>query len=75
MAIDPNYTKARQYLSEAYLLKDDVAKAKEQLIEIAERCGGPCDNYKLLGKAIAAHVSGEANVDWVVSTRRAWFEA
>ena len=31
LAIDPNYTKARQYLGEAYLLKDDVAKAKEQL--------------------------------------------
>ena len=31
LAIDPDYTKARQYLGEAYLLKDDVAKAKEQL--------------------------------------------
>ena len=29
LAIDPNYTKARQYLGEAYLLKDDVAKAKD----------------------------------------------
>ena len=64
LAIDPNYTKARQYLGEAYPLKDDVAKAKEQLMEIADRCGGPCDDYELLVKAIAAHVTGEANTDW-----------
>jgi tetratricopeptide (TPR) repeat protein len=64
LAIDPGYTKARQYLGEAYLLKDDVAKAKEQLIEIADRCGGPCEDYELLVKAIAAHVTGEKTVDW-----------
>jgi tetratricopeptide (TPR) repeat protein len=64
LAIDPNYTKARQYLGEAYLLKDDVAKAKEQLMEIADRCGGPCEDYELLVTAIAAHVTGEKTVDW-----------
>jgi tetratricopeptide (TPR) repeat protein len=64
LAIDPNYTKARQYLGEAYLLKDDVAKAKEQLMEIADRCGGRCDDYELLVAAIAAHVTGEKTVDW-----------
>jgi tetratricopeptide (TPR) repeat protein len=64
LAIDPGYTKERQYLGEAYLLKADVAKAKEQLMEIADRCGGPCDDYELLVKAIAAHVTGEANTDW-----------
>lgn len=64
LAVDPGYTKARQYLGEAYLLKDDVGKAKEQLDEIAERCGGPCEDYKLLVAAIAAHVSGEPDVGW-----------
>ena len=64
LAIDPGYTKARQYLGEAYLQKGDVAKAKEQLMEIADRCGGPCDDYELLVKAIAAHVTGEKVVDW-----------
>ena len=64
LAIDPNFTKARQYLGEAYLQKGDVAKAKEQLMEIAHRCGGPCDDYELLVKAIAAQVTGEAKVDW-----------
>jgi tetratricopeptide (TPR) repeat protein len=64
LAVDSAYTKARQYLGEAYLLKGDVGKAEDQLMEIADRCGGPCDDYELLVNAIAAHVSGEANVDW-----------
>jgi tetratricopeptide (TPR) repeat protein len=64
LAIDPGYTKVREYLGEAYLQKGDVQKAKEQLMEIADRCGGPCDDYELLVKAIAAHVTGEKDVDW-----------
>ena len=54
----------REYLGEAYLQKGDVEGAKEQLTEIADRCGGPCDDYELLVKAIAAHVTGEQTVDW-----------
>ena len=49
---------------EAYLQKGDVGKAKEQLMEIADRCGGPCDDYELLVKAIAAHVTGKKIIDW-----------
>ena len=64
LAIDPGYTKVREYLGEAYLQKGDVVKAKEQLMEIADRCGGPCDDYELLVKAIAAHVTGENNTAW-----------
>ena len=64
LAIDPGYTKVREYLGEAYLQKGDVERAKEQLTEIADRCGGPCDDYELLVKAIAAHVTGEQTVDW-----------
>ena len=64
LAIDPGYTKVREYLGEAYLQKGDVEGAKAQLMEIADRCGGPCDDYELLVKAIAAHVTGEANIDW-----------
>lgn len=64
LALDPDYTKARQYLGEAYLLKDNVDKAKEQLAEIGDRCGGPCEDYSLLVAAIAAHVTGEEVVGW-----------
>jgi hypothetical protein len=31
----------------------------EQLMEIADRCGGPCDDYKLLVKAIVEHVTAK----------------
>ena len=41
-----------------------MGKAKEQLMEIAQGCGGPCDDYQLLVKAIVDHVAGEANVEW-----------
>jgi tetratricopeptide (TPR) repeat protein len=64
LAIDPGYTKVREYLGEAYLQKGDVEGAKGQLMEIADRCGGPCDDYELLVKAIAAHVTGEPIVGW-----------
>jgi tetratricopeptide (TPR) repeat protein len=64
LALDPNFTKARQYLGEAYLQKGDVEDAKAQLTEIANRCGGPCDDYELLVDAIAAHVSGGKNPGW-----------
>ena len=64
LAVDPDYTKARQYLGEAYLQKDDVDKAKAQLVEIGERCGGPCEDYELLVNAIVAHVTGEEKFDW-----------
>ena len=49
----------------AFLQKGDVAEAREQLMEIADSCGGPCDDYKLLVKAIVEHVTGEANVEVV----------
>ena len=62
LAVDPDYTKARQYLGEAYLLKNDVGKAKEQLDEIADAaavhartmsfCGGnrrPCQRRSKRG--------------------------
>jgi tetratricopeptide (TPR) repeat protein len=64
LAIDPGYTKVREYLGEAYLQKGDVAKAKEQLMEIADRCGGPCDDYELLVKAIATYVTEGGSADW-----------
>lgn len=64
LAVDPDYVKARQYLGEGYLLKGEVAKAKEQLDEIGKRCGGPCEEYKLLVDAIAAHVAEEPHPGW-----------
>ena len=64
LALDPDYTKARQYLGEGYLQKGDVAKAEEQLDQIADRCGGPCEDYTLLAEAIVAHVTGGEVGGW-----------
>jgi tetratricopeptide (TPR) repeat protein len=64
LAMDPDYVKARQYLGEGYLLKGDVAKAKEQLDEIGKRCHGSCEEYALLVNAIASHIAEEPRVSW-----------
>jgi tetratricopeptide (TPR) repeat protein len=64
LALDPNYLRAREYLGEGYLQKGDVAKAKEQLFEIADRCGDGCEEYGMLEKAIVTFVTGESNASW-----------
>lgn len=64
LAADPDYVKARQYLGEGYLLKGDVVRAREQLDEIGKRCGGRCEEYKLLVDAIAAHMAEEPRISW-----------
>ena len=64
LALDPNYLRAREYLGEGYLQKGDVAKAKEQLIEIADRCNGSCEEYGKLEQAIVTYVSEGGSADW-----------
>ncbi|MGA7545076.1 MAG: tetratricopeptide repeat protein, partial [Methyloceanibacter sp.] len=59
LALDPNYLRAREYLGEGYLQKRDVEKAKEQLMEIADRCGDSCEEYVKLEKAIVTFVTGD----------------
>ncbi len=53
VALDPDYTLVREYLGEAYLVKGDVKRAKEQLAEIEKRCGTTCEPYGDLAEAIA----------------------
>jgi predicted Zn-dependent protease len=59
LATRPDATTTRQYLGEAYLQVGDVARAREQLAEIARRCGTVCEDYTLLSAEIARH-DGEA---------------
>jgi tetratricopeptide (TPR) repeat protein len=54
LALDPNYTRAREYLGEAHLSKGDLASAKVQLSEIGTRCGTSCSGYPELSAQIAA---------------------
>jgi tetratricopeptide (TPR) repeat protein len=58
VAIRPNATTTRQYLGEAYLQIGDVARAREQLAEIAQRCGTSCEDYTSLAEEIAKYEGG-----------------
>ena len=53
LAIDPNYTLAREYMGEAFVTKGDLASAREQLDEIERRRGRACVEYAKLSEAIA----------------------
>jgi predicted Zn-dependent protease len=53
LAAYPERTTTRQYLGEAFLQMGEPEKAKEQLAEIAKRCGTACEDYQLLVEAIA----------------------
>ena len=53
LATDPKRTTTRQYLGEAYLQIGRPDQAKQQLAEIAKRCGTACEDYQMLKDAIA----------------------
>ena len=53
LAAYPDRTTTRQYLGEAFLQIGAPDKAREQLGEIAGRCGIACEDYRLLAEEIA----------------------
>ena len=53
VALDPQYAQVREYLGEAYVIKGDVEKAREQLRAIQAICGTDCEEYEDLAKAIS----------------------
>ena len=55
LATRPEATTTRQYLGEAFLQRGEPAKAKEQLAEIAKRCGTTCEDYTTLAEEIAKY--------------------
>jgi tetratricopeptide (TPR) repeat protein len=60
LAINPNLTNTRQYFGEAFLQKGEPMHAREQLAEIAERCGQNCEDYRSLDQAISVYEKGIA---------------
>ena len=52
VALDPRYAQVREYLGEAYVIKGDLPKAKEQLAVIQTICGSKCEEYEDLAEAI-----------------------
>ena len=55
LATRPDGTTTRQYLGEAYLQIGDPVRAREQLAEIARRCGTTCEDYTALAEEIARY--------------------
>ena len=55
LAIDPKHRGAHEYIGEAYLALDDVAKAKEHLAALNRLCFFPCSQYRDLKNAIEAY--------------------
>lgn len=52
--LNPNFSVARAYMGEAFLQKNEPAKAKAELAEIATRCGTGCAEYLDLASHIEA---------------------
>lgn len=53
LSIDPGYLRAREYLGEGYVASGELALAKQELAEIASRCGATCEEYVELASAIS----------------------
>lgn len=59
LAKDPDFVVARAYLGEAYLTKNEPARAQAELSEIASRCGTTCPAYVDLDQHIRAYVTAK----------------
>jgi tetratricopeptide (TPR) repeat protein len=55
LAIDPKHRGAHEYIGEAYLMLDNVPKAKVHLVRLDKLCFLPCEQYTDLKKAIEAY--------------------
>ena len=52
LAIDPKHRGAHEYIGEAYLMLDDLPKAKQHLQTLSSLCFLPCSEYRDLKKAV-----------------------
>ena len=55
LAIDPKHRGAHEYIGEAYLSLDNLAKAKEYLVRLDKLCFFSCEEYRDLKKAVEAY--------------------
>lgn len=55
LEFNPNYVVARAYMGEGFLAKGEPDKAKQQLAEIAQRCGISCVEFAELSGHIARY--------------------
>lgn len=57
---NPEHKGVHEYLGEAYLQKDDLAKAEIMLSKLGKICGTDCEPYKQLAEAIADYKTKHA---------------
>jgi tetratricopeptide (TPR) repeat protein len=62
LAIDPKHRGAHEYIGEAYLALDNLAKAKEHLARLDKLCFLPCSQYRDLKKAVEAYESSGGRI-------------
>ena len=55
LAIDPKHRGAHEYIGEAYLVLDNLPKAKEHLARLDSLCLLRCSQYRDLKKAVEAY--------------------
>src|SRR5262245_53512792 len=60
LRIEPNHRGANEYLGEAYLMVNNLPKAKEQLQTLDKLCFLPCREYTELKKSIADYETKSA---------------
>ena len=55
LALDPKHKGAHEYIGEAYLMLDNLPKAKEHLKALDSLCFFPCGEYRDLKRAVEAY--------------------
>jgi Flp pilus assembly protein TadD len=55
LQLNPRHRGAHEYVGEAYLMANDLAKAEEHLAALQKICLIPCEEYEDLKKAIAEY--------------------
>ena len=55
LQLDPRHRGAHEYVGEAYLIANNLAKAEEHLAALQRICLIPCEQYEDLKKAVVAY--------------------
>jgi tetratricopeptide (TPR) repeat protein len=58
LRLDPKHRGAHEYIGEAYLMVNNLPKAKEHLAALDKLCFFGCEEYTDLKKAVAAYETG-----------------
>ncbi len=59
LQLDPRHRGAHEYIGEAYLMADNLAKAEEHLATLKRICPGVCEERDDLMKSIERHRAGK----------------